>query len=359
MTSHTPAPSSDTRPDDGAQSPVFLRACRGEPVPYTPVWLMRQAGRYQPEYRAIRSKVGFLELCKTPELAAEVTVMAVEQLKVDAGIIFADILLILEPLGLPVSFGGEGGDGPQIGKPVRTAADIDALRQDIDPSELGYVLEAIRKVRAAIPKTPLIGFAGAPFTLASYAIEGGGSKNYILTKRMMYEDPGAFSALMSKLSEATIRYLHAQVDAGAQALQLFDSWAGALSPADYRTHVLPHMKRIVTGVAGRAPLITFGTSTGGFLEELAATGADVVGIDWRVEMTEARRRLPGKVLQGNLDPVALFAPVPALRKMASGILDEMRGAPGHIFNLGHGILPGTPVEHVKALVDAVHELSAR
>jgi uroporphyrinogen decarboxylase len=341
------------------ESPVFLRACRGEPVPYTPVWLMRQAGRYQPEYRAIRAKVSFLELCKTPDLAAEVTVMAVEQLKVDAAIIFADILLILEPMGLPISFGGDGGDGPQIGKPVRSRADVEALRGDIDPASLGFVLEAIRKVRAAIPKTPLIGFAGAPFTLASYAIEGGGSKNYVLTKRMMYEDEAGFRGLMERLSEATSRYLDAQIGAGAQVIQLFDSWAGALSPSDYRRYVLPHMKRIVSALPAGVPVITFGTGTGGFLEEMAACGAQVVGVDWRMTMADARRRLPGVTLQGNLDPVALFAPLPEIRQRAREILDEMQGAPGHVFNLGHGILPGTPVASAQALVEMVHEMSAR
>ena len=336
---------------------VFLRACRGEPVPFTPVWLMRQAGRYQPEYRAIRAKVSFLELCKTPDLAAEVTVMAVEQLGVDAGIIFADILLVLEPMGVPIAFAKDG-DGPQITKPVRDARDIDAVVGEIDVGALSFVYEAIRKVRAALPNVPLIGFAGAPFTLASYAIEGGGSKNYITTKRLMYEDAGAFRALMEKLSIATTRHLRAQIDAGAQAVQLFDSWAGALSPSDYRAHVAPHMKTIVASIPKGVPVITFGTGTGGFLEELAASGASVVGVDWRLELADAKRRLPGVALQGNLDPVALFAPPAHARREVAAILDAAKGHRGHVFNLGHGILPGTPVEHVRALVEAVHELSA-
>lgn len=338
--------------------PVFLSACQGKPVPFTPVWLMRQAGRYQPEYRAIRQKVGFLELCKTPDLAAEVTVMAVEQLGVDAGIIFADILLLLEPMGLPISFGGDG-DGPRIERPITSTADIDALRGDIDVGELAFTCEAIRKFRTALPNTPLIGFAGSPFTLASYAIEGGGSKNYVKTKTLMYSDEGAFGALMGKLTDATILHLNAQIEAGAQAVQLFDSWVGALSPGDYRRYVQPHMKRLIGALRPGTPVITFGTGTGSLLEDMATAGASVVGIDWRVEMSDARRRLPSSVLQGNLDPVTLFGPVSEMRARVSEIIAAMRGAPGHIFNLGHGILPGTPVENVKALVNMVHELSAR
>lgn len=318
---------------------------------------MRQAGRYQPEYRALRQRVSFLELCKTPDLAAEVTVMAVDQLGVDAGIIFADILLVLEPMGLPISFGSDG-EGPSVERPVSTAADVDALRGEIDVGALSFTGEAIKKFCAARPATPLIGFAGAPFTLASYAIEGGGSKNYIKTKTLMYTDEGAFRELMAKLTEATSRFLNAQIEAGAAAVQLFDSWVGALSPGDYRRYVLPHMKRLVAAIRPGTPVITFGTGTSGVLEELAASGAPVVGIDWRIEMTEARRRLPGNVLQGNLDPVVLFAPIAEIRERARAIVEQMNGA-GHIFNLGHGILPGTPVDHVKALVEAVHEFSAR
>ncbi len=317
---------------------------------------MRQAGRFQAEYRAIRAKVGFLELCKTPDLAAEVTVFAVRQLGVDAGIIFADILLPLEPMGVPIHFDG---DGPSIPAPIRSLADIERVTGEIDVERLSFVSEAIRKVRHEIPTTPLIGFAGAPFTLASYAIEGSGSKNYVETKRMMFGDPGAFRALLAKISEATIRYLRAQIDAGANAVQLFDSWVGALGPAEYRTHVLPHMQRIVAGLGRRVPVIVFGTGTGTFLPELRATGADVVGVDWRVEMSTARSLLPDVALQGNLDPVALFAPVPVVQELARGIVSQMRGHDGYIFNLGHGILPGTPVDSVKALVDCVHEASAR
>ena len=343
--------------DEAADSP-FLKACRREPVPYTPVWLMRQAGRYQPEYRAIRAKTSFLELCKTPDLAAEVTVMAVDQLGVDAGIIFADILLVLEPMGLPIAFGGKGeGEGPHIATPVRTAKDVDRLTGEIDTAALSFLHEAIRKFRAARPKVPLIGFGGAPFTLASYAIEGGGSKNYVETKTMMYRDPGLFRALMERLSEATVRHLNAQIEAGAHAVQLFDSWVGCLAPEDYREHVLPHMKRIVAGVKKGTPVISFGTGTVGFLEEIAASGAAVVGVDWRVDLDVAAKRIGDAALMGNLDPVALFAPIPELRARVKRVLDRVKGRPGHVFNLGHGILPGTPVEHAKALVEAVHELS--
>ena len=353
-----PLPPGPPAPEGAADSPVFLRACRRQAAPFTPVWLMRQAGRYQPEYRAIRAKVSFLELCKTPNLAAEVTVMAAEQLGVDAAIIFADILLLLEPMGVPIAFGGDG-EGPQILRPVRTTADIERVDGEADPGALGFVLQAIRQVRAALPRTPLIGFAGAPFTLASYAIEGGGSKNYVETKSMMYRDPGAFASLMERLTLATGRYLNAQIEAGAQAVQIFDSWAGSLAPVDYRRHVLPHMKRLVAAITPGVPVITFGTGTGGFLEDLAASGASVVGVDWRLDLDEAARRLPDVSLQGNLDPVVLFAPIPVIREHVKRILDSVRGRPGHVFNLGHGILPGTPVENVQALVAAVHELSAR
>ncbi|RYE88229.1 MAG: uroporphyrinogen decarboxylase [Myxococcales bacterium] len=337
--------------------PIFLRACRGQPVPHTPVWLMRQAGRYQPEYRAIRERVSFLELCRSSDLSAEVTVMAVEQLGVDAGIIFADILLVLEPMGLPISFGKDG-DGPRIERPVSTRADIDALVGAIDLTSLQPTCDAIRKFRTALPNIPLIGFAGAPFTLASYAIEGGGSKNYVKTKALMYSDELTFATLMERLVDATTLFLNAQIEAGAQVVQLFDSWAGCLSPGDYRRYVLPHMKRLIAGIRPGTPIISFGTGTGGFLEELAAAGASVVGVDWRLEMGEARRRLPTHVLQGNLDPVTLFGPLDELELRVRAIVQSMHGSPGHIFNLGHGILPGTPVATVQALVRMVHELSA-
>ena len=255
----------------------FMRACRREPVPYTPVWLMRQAGRYMPEYREVRARISFLELCKTPDLAAEVTVTAVQRLGVDAAIIFADILLIIEPMGIDLEFAK--GDGPLIHNPVRSAADIDRLQEVQDVDSLSFVFEAIRRTRAALPNNiPLIGFCGAPFTLASYIIEGGGSKNYVHTKRLMYGDSGAWHAMMSLISRALVKYLNAQVEAGAQAVQLFDSWVGALSPDDYREYVLPHTRNVINGVTAGTPVIHFGTGTSALLELMREAGGDVAGL---------------------------------------------------------------------------------
>ncbi len=340
------------------QAPPFLAACRREPVPYTPVWLMRQAGRYQPEYRAIREKLGFLELCKRPDVAAEVTVMAVEQLGVDAAIIFADILLILEPMGAGLEFAK--GDGPVIHRPVRSGADVDALTE-VDQASLGYVFEAVRQARAALrPEVPLIGFAGAPFTLASYLIEGGGSRDYTRTKGLLFGDPGAWDALMTKLVRALTGYLNAQIDAGAQAVQLFDSWVGALAPVDYRARVMPHVRALIDGLRPGIPVINFGTGTAGLLECLRAAGGDVIGLDWRVDLDAAWARLGDDVaVMGNLDPLVLLAPIPEIRRRVAAILDQAGGRNGHIFNLGHGVLQQTPVDHARAVVDAVHELSAR
>ncbi|MEP6570002.1 MAG: uroporphyrinogen decarboxylase [Acidobacteriota bacterium] len=338
---------------------VFMRACRREPVPYTPIWLMRQAGRYMHEYREVRARMSFLELCKTPALAAEVTVTAAERLGVDAAIIFADILLIIEPMGLQLEF--NKGEGPVIHNPVRAATDVDRLREVDDVSALGFVFDAIRETRLALrPDLPLIGFAGAPFTLASYIIEGGASKNYVNTKSLMYNDSGAWHALMSLISRALIRYLNGQIEAGAQALQLFDSWVGALSPADYREFVLPHTRSVISGVNQGTPVIHFGTGTSALLELLREAGGDVIGLDWRVRLNEGWQRIGHDVgIMGNLDPVALFANRDHLLAQARLILDQAGGRPGHIFNLGHGILPETPVENVIALIDAVHEMSCR
>jgi len=338
--------------------PPFLAACRREVTPYTPVWLMRQAGRYQPEYRAIREKLGFLELCKTPDAAAEVTVMAVEQLGVDAAIIFSDILLILEPLGVGLEFAK--GDGPVIHRPVRSAADIDRLGE-IDAAALDFVYEAMRRARSALrPEVPLIGFAGAPFTLASYLVEGGGSDDWATTKRFLFADPGAWRALMERLVRGVTAYVNAQIAAGAQAIQLFDSWIGCLSPADYRAHVLPHVRTLIRGVTPGVPVIHFGTSTAGLLEAMRAAGGDVIGLDWRVDLDAGWTRVGHDVaVQGNLDPMALLAPIPEIRRRVAAILEQAGCRPGHVFNLGHGILPSTPVDHARALVDAVHELSAR
>ena len=336
----------------------FLAACRRQPVPYTPVWLMRQAGRYLPEYRAVREKLGFLELCKSPDAAAEMTIAAAERLGVDAAIIFADILLVLEPMGVGLEF--TRSDGPVLRRPLRSAADVDRLAA-LDVDAVGFVAEAVRRARAALPsRLPLIGFAGAPFTLASYLIEGGGSRTYARTKALMLADPGAWRVLMERLATAVAAYLNAQIVAGADAVQLFDSWVGCLAPADYRTQVLPHVRTLIAALRPGTPVIHFGTGTAGLLECMRAAGGDVIGLDWRVDLDAAWARLGHDIaVQGNLDPAALLAPLPEIRARTAAILEQAAGRPGHVFNLGHGILPQTPVDHVRALVDAVHELSAR
>ena len=336
----------------------FMRACRREPAPYTPVWLMRQAGRYMESYRQVRARVSFLDLCKTPDLAAEVTVDAVERLGVDAAIIFADILLILEPMGMHLEF--SAGDGPVLHNPLQSAADVEQL-QEVDAAEsLPFVLQAVRAARAALPPdVPLIGFAGAPFTLASYMIEGGSSRQFTRTKQFMYTLPQAWHALMALISRSVTRYLNAQAAAGAQALQLFDSWVGNLSPTDYRTFVLPHSKDVIGGVTPGVPVIHFGTGTNALLELMREAGGGVMGVDFRVELVDAWRRLGDVAIQGNLDPAVLVAKRPYIRQRAQEILRQAAGRPGHVFNLGHGILPTTPVDNVRALVDHVHESSAR
>ncbi len=334
----------------------FLRACRRERTDVTPVWLMRQAGRYMAEYRALRAKVPFLELCKRPDLATEVTVTAAQVLGVDAAILFADILLILEPLGFNLEFAR--GEGPVIHNPVREAADIDRVRPLQDPSPLGFVYEAVRSIRSSLqPHTPLIGFAGAPFTLACYAIEGGGSRHYQTAKAFMYRDPGAWNALMARLVDATCLYLNAQIASGAQAVQLFDSWVGNLSVDDYRRFVQPHMHRLFQHLDSSAPSIHFGTETGALLELQRDAGGAVIGLDWRVDLDQAWERLgPEVAVQGNLDPVVLFAPLTEIEYQTRRILSQAAGRAGHIFNLAHGILPQTPVDSVRALVDMVHTL---
>lgn len=311
------------------------------------------------EYREVRAKTTFLELCKTPPLAAEVTVTATERLGVDAAIIFADILLILEPMGIELEFAE--GEGPVIHNPVRKRSDVQRLRELEDPNALHFVYEAISQTRRALKRNvPLIGFSGAPFTLASYLIEGGGSKNYVHTKRLMYDDPGAWHAMMSLISRALPKYLNAQVEAGAQAVQLFDSWVGCLSPDDYGEFVLPHTREVIRNIRPEIPVIHFGTGTGALLELMREAGGDVIGLDWRVRLDEGWQRVGHNVaVMGNLDPVVLFANQDALRTQAKRILDQAGGRPGHIFNLGHGILPETPVENVIALVNMVHEVSAR
>jgi uroporphyrinogen decarboxylase len=320
---------------------------------------MRQAGRYQPEYRAIREKVSFVELCRRSDLAAEVTILPVTQLGVDAAILFADILLILEPLGIGFEF--TESDGPHIAKPLRTTHDIDRVAERIEArSSLGYVMETVRLVRAGLPKgVPLIGFSGAPFTLASYAIEGGGSKDYRETKRLMYSDEGAWNALMEKLTCAVIDYLNVQIEAGAQAVQLFDSWIGALGPADYVRYVQPHMKRLFAELDKSVPSIHFGTGTATLLKHQYDAGGDVIGFDWRVELGPTWQAIGAKAVQGNLEPYSLLAPREELKRRASAVLASAAGRPGHIFNLGHGLFPEANVDQVKALVDHVHEASQR
>ena len=319
---------------------------------------MRQAGRYQPEYRALREKVSFIELCKTPELACEVTVRAVEQLGVDAGIIFADILLVLEPLEIGFEFTDDA--GPRILSPIRTAAQVDAVAEDIDAAgSLSYVMDAIRATRKEL-NVPLIGFAGAPFTLASYAIEGGGSKNYYETKKLMLGDEALWNTLMAKFSRAVARYLNAQIEAGAQAVQLFDSWVGCLSATDYRRYVLPHTQAIFDALPNDVPAIHFGTGNPALYPALKEAGGDVIGVDWRLSIDDAWSALGSDVgIQGNLDPAALLASPSALRARASEVLDSAAGRPGHIFNLGHGIMPEASVAQAQALVAHVHEASRR
>jgi len=320
---------------------------------------MRQAGRYMREYREVRAKTTFLDLCKTPSLAAEVTVTAAERLAVDAAIIFADILLILEPMGIDLEFAQ--GEGPIIHNPIRNGADVDRLREVENVGSLDFVFEAIRITRHELkPNIPLIGFSGAPFTLASYMTEGGGSKNYIHTKTLMYDDPGAWHSMMSLISRGLSKYLNAQIDAGAQAVQLFDSWVGCLSPDDYREFVLPHTREVIRNVKSGVPVIHFGTGTSSLLELMREAGGNVIGLDWRVRLDEGWKRIgEDKAVMGNLDPFTLFASPAVIRAQTKQILDQAAGHPGHIFNLGHGILPETPVDNVIALVDMVHELSTR
>ncbi len=337
----------------------FLKACRREPVDCTPAWFMRQAGRYLPEYQAVRAKHSILEVCKTPELAATVTLQPIDRFPLDAAIIFADILLPLEPMGIQLSFAE--GEGPVIHNPVRDRRAVERLRV-VDAEPLSYVGKAIAQARRALAdRVPLIGFAGAPFTLASYAIEGGGSRHYLRTKHLMYADAAAWHQLMEKLARVVSAYLLAQVKAGAHAVQLFDSWVGCLTPGDYAEYVMPHVRFIFEQLKGAGvPTIHFGTGTAALLELMRAAGGDVIGVDWRVHLDEAWSRLGHDVaIQGNLDPVVLFAPRPELERRIKDILHRAGGRPGHIFNLGHGILPQTPMDNVAAAVDLVHTLSKR
>jgi uroporphyrinogen decarboxylase len=334
----------------------FLRACRRERTDTTPVWLMRQAGRYMVEYRRLRERYSILEMIKTPELACEVTLQPIHAFDLDAAIIFADILPPLEGMGLSLEF--VKGEGPVIHNPVKSAEDVAKLRVPAPEEALGFTLDAIRLVRRELDSrgVPLIGFSGAPFTLASYAVEGGGSRHRSEVKRMMMSDPKAWDALMTKLADVAGNYLLAQARAGVQALQLFDSWVGELSAYDYQHHVLPYSRRaLAIAASSGVPVIHFGTNTGGMLGLIRAAGGDVIGVDWRIELSRAWDELGDVAVQGNLDPVALFAQWTDLERRAAHILDTVAGRPGHIFNLGHGILPGTPVDNVRRLVDFVHE----
>ena len=334
----------------------ILKACAKEPVDCTPVWFLRQAGRYMAEYRSIRQRYRLLDMFKSPELAAEITLQPVRAFSLDAAIIFADILLPLEGMGVGIEFAE--GEGPIIHRPVRTLADAEQLRVAHPEEDLGYVLKSLRMVRAEIDgKLALIGFAGAPFTLASYMIEGGSSRNFLLTKKLMYQHPRAWDILMSRLADTITAYLVAQHHAGAQVVQLFDSWVGCLGPRDYRDYVLPYSRKVLQALEQASiPSIHFGTGTADLLPLMREAGGNVIGIDWRTDLDEAWKRLGGQMgVQGNLDPVALFAPWQLLATRAQEILDKAGGRPGHIFNVGHGILPSTPVDSVKALADFVHE----
>jgi uroporphyrinogen decarboxylase len=332
-----------------------MKACRREPTDRVPIWLMRQAGRYLPEYRQIRERTTFLELCKTPDLCAEVMIRTVERLNVDAAIIFSDLLPILEPMGLDLEFAQ--GEGPVIHNPVREAADIDRVRELESVEPLEFVMQTVRATRAGLrADIPVIGFAGAPFTLASYTIEGGGSRNYLFAKSLMYRDEGAWHALLGRLARSVALYLNAQIDAGAQAVQIFDSWVGCLGVDDYRRYVLPHTKAIIDAIQPGVPVINFATGNPALLPVLAEAGGDVIGIDWRVRLDDAWRTVGyDKAVQGNLDPVVLLAEPDEIRRRAADVLRQAGGRPGHIFNLGHGVLPQTSPEHVHALIDFVHE----
>ena len=332
----------------------FLRACRREPVDVTPVWFMRQAGRYMPEYRAIREKHSLLEICYQPKLAAEVTLQPVRALGVDAAILFADILLPAIPLGVGLEF--SKGEGPVLQNPVRSLEDVQRLRP-VDPeTDLAYVLAAIKILRGELGQTPLIGFCGAPFTLASYLIEGGSSREFLKTKQMMYSEPRAWQLLMEKLTEVLSAYILAQIKTGAQAVQIFDSWVGTLSPQDYVDYVQPYSHRLLQAAqATGVPVIHFGTGASTLLPAMKVAGGTVLGLDWRLPLDEGWKLLGEEVaIQGNLDPAVLFAPQAEIGRRVEDIMRRADGRPGHIFNLGHGILQNTPVENVKAVVDLVH-----
>jgi uroporphyrinogen decarboxylase len=369
-----PAAAPRTQEPLPAGAPLFLRAGAGEAVDRTPTWIMRQAGRYLPEYRALRERHDFLTSCRTPELACEITLQPVRRLGVDAAILFSDILVPLPAMGVPVEFH----PGPVLGRRVRTRADVESLRVAEAEEATPFVMEAVRLVRRELPRdVALIGFAGAPFTLATYLVEGGGSKSFSAVKGLLFSDPDVAHALLAKCADTVASSLAAQVRAGASAAMLFDTWAGVLAPGDVGTFVVPYARRVLERVRESArgafvPTIYYAGDAAGWLEAAVETGAQVIGLDWRVDLADARRRLGRQVaVQGNLDPAVLLGPVPEIRRRAEGVLRGARGlddrpagsrpgpARGHVFNLGHGILPQTPPEHARALVDAVRELSAK
>lgn len=336
----------------------FLDACWGKPVDRTPVWLMRQAGRYLPEYMAVRSKCTFLELCKTPDLAAEVTIQPVDILGVDAAIMFSDILTPVEPMGMKLDFV----PGPVFENPIRTMADVEKLRIPQMEQDVPYVLETIKILRRELAgKVPLIGFGGAPFTLACYMVEGKGSKDFAQIKRMMYAAPDVYAALMEKITMMDMEYLNAQIAAGAQAIQIFDTWGGILSPVDYERYVLPYTTKLINGLNRmETPIIHFVKGSGAMLDSVKKAGGDVMGLDWHVNLGTARDLLgPGMAVQGNLDPTTLYAPQDIIEREVKRVLDENAGRPGHIFNLGHGILPTVSPDNAKFMVDCVHRLSQK
>ncbi len=337
---------------------AFVRACRGLPVPHTPVWFMRQAGRSLPEYRKIRAGIGMLDSCRRPDLVTEITLQPVRRHGVDAAILFSDIVVPLAAAGIDLDI--VAGTGPVVAEPVRTAADVERLRP-ITAADVAYVDEAVRLLVGELGATPLIGFAGAPFTLASYLIEGGPSRTYLRTKAMMYGDPQLWNALCDRLADITLAFLRTQATAGVSAVQLFDSWAGALSEADYRRHVLPHSAKVLTGLADTGiPRIHFGVGTAVLLGAMGEAGADVVGVDWRTPLDRATIQIGGqRSVQGNLDPAVLFAPWEAIETETRRVLAEGRAAAGHVFNLGHGVLPETDPDVLTRLVELVHTASAR
>lgn len=334
---------------------TFLKACRGEEVDYTPVWLMRQAGRYLPEYQAVRSNIDFLTLCKNPKLAVEVTLQPVDILGVDAAILFSDILIPLEAMGMRLEFSEK--EGPVLGEPVRSRASVERLTIPEVEEDLPFVFDTIRILRKELEhKVPLIGFSGAPFTLATYVIEGGTSKNFLHTKKLMFQYTAVFQYLMEKLTDTVISYLSSQIKAGAQAVQLFDTWAGILTPIDYKKFAFPYVKKAISELKKEGvPIIYFVNDCAGILREVKNSGAHITGVDWRIDLADAIKKLGRKmVVQGNLDPCALFLPKEKLEDRVKDILWKGEAAKGHIFNLGHGILPQTPVENVISLVEAVH-----